>query len=61
MNNVNDLIDLIHKTTLTFSCPLALAAWLKHTQRNRSTYIVEAIEARRKRDEEDGKTEQETT
>lgn len=52
MNNINDFVDLIHKTTMTFSCPLALAAWLKHTQRNCSAYIVEAIEAKRQQEEE---------
>lgn len=52
MNNSHDLTDLIRKTTVTFSCPLQMAAWLRHTQRNCSAYIVEVIEAKRKSEEE---------
>lgn len=60
MNNVNDFVDLIHKTTVTFSCPLALALWLKQTQRNCSAYIVKAVEAKRKQEAEEAGVEETT-
>lgn len=49
---MKDISEMLHKTTLTISCPLELFVWLKKSQRNCSQYIVEAIEARRQRDEE---------
>lgn len=36
------------KVTLTVSCPLELYNWLKRTQRNVSSYIVQAIEAEKR-------------
>lgn len=49
---MNDIRDILYKTTLTISCPLELFVWLKKSQRNCSAYIVEAIEARRQQEEE---------
>jgi len=43
---------LAPKMTLTVSTPLPLYLWLKDSQRNVSRYVVQAIEERRRRDEE---------
>lgn len=52
MKNIDDVTDVIRKTTVTFSAPLQLAAWLKRTQRNVSAFIVEAIQEKLQREEE---------
>jgi len=52
MNYSHDVTDVIRKTTVTFSAPLQLAAWLKRTQRNVSAFVVEAVEEKRQREEE---------
>ena len=52
MNNSHDVTDVIRKTTVTFSAPLQLAAWLKRTQRNVSAFVVEAVLEKRERDEQ---------
>jgi hypothetical protein len=43
---------LVPKMTLTVSTPLPLYLWLKDSQRNVSRYVVQAIEERRRREEE---------
>ncbi len=52
MKNIDDVTDVIRKTTVTFSAPLQLAAWLKRTQRNVSGFVVQAVEEKRQRDEQ---------
>jgi hypothetical protein len=49
-NEARDL--LAPKMTLTVSTPLPLYLWLKQSQRNVSRYVIEAVEERRRRDEE---------
>ena len=49
---MKDISEMLHKTTLTISCPLELFVWLKQTQRNCSQYVVEAIEAKRQQEKE---------
>ncbi len=51
MKNIDDVTDVIRRTTVTFSCPLQLAAWLKRTQRNVSGFVVQAVQEKKERDE----------
>jgi len=52
MNYSHDVTDVIRKTTVTFSAPLQLAAWLKRTKKNVSVFVVEAVLEKRERDEQ---------
>ena len=47
----NDDNALVRRVPMTVSTPLELFVWLTRSQRNRSAYIVRAIEAQKARDE----------
>ena len=49
---MKDISEMLHKTTLTISCPLDLYIWLKQTKRNCSAFIVEAVQEKKERDEQ---------
>ncbi len=51
--------SLVRKITMTISIPLPLYVWLKQTQRNASAYVVQAIEAMRPTQDNEGGHEHE--
>jgi hypothetical protein len=51
---MKEITDVVHRMTLTVSCPLDLFVWLKRSQRNCSAYVVQAVLEKRARDEEAG-------
>lgn len=49
---MKEITNIVHRMTLTVSCPLDLFVWLKRSQRNCSAYVVQAVLEKRARDAE---------
>ena len=51
---MKDVEDILHKMTLTVSCPFEMFVWLKRSQKNCSAYIVQAVNEKRAREQQEG-------